>query len=154
MCGSLMMMKGRIKSFVMLDGWLRGNVITVVGDTELDDESLELARRARMGRHPQPGPMFHFGTCRSDAHEDVTEESPDSYFWGSHKRKLGQYHQEYLYWVTERFEVDPRSTFMSEASGLILESKSVLEARTRPCRIPSKPRARREWKPTETCLPV
>ena len=63
----------------VLSCWMVNNFMSVVGDTDLDDESLvaqEPARRARMGWHPQQRPMFQFGKYRNEAHEDATEKSP------------------------------------------------------------------------------
>ena len=55
--------------------------------------------------------MFHFGTYRNETYEDVTEETPDYYFWGSQERKPSKCVQHHLEWVTEHCVVDPvRST--------------------------------------------
>ena len=55
-----------------------------VAESELDDGLAmeEPARRARLGRHPEQQHVFQFGKYRNERYEDVTEESPDFYFWG------------------------------------------------------------------------
>ena len=68
--------------------------------------------------------MFQFGKYRNERYEDVTEGTPDYYFWGSQERKPSKYLQHYLEWVTEHYVVDPvRSTLTSKATGRILEAK-------------------------------
>ena len=97
-----------------------------VAESELDDGLAmeEPARRARLGRHPEKQHVFQFGKYRNERYEDVTEETPDYYFWGSQERKPSKYLQHYLEWVTEHYVVDPvRSTLTSKATGRILETK-------------------------------
>ena len=74
-------------------GWMavKDNIASVdilahaVAESELDDGLAmeEPARRARLRRHPEKQPVFQFGKCRNERYEDVTEETPDYYFWGS-----------------------------------------------------------------------
>ena len=96
-----------------------------VAESVLDDGlAMETARRARLGRHPEKHHVFQFGKYRNERYEDVTEETPDYYFWGSQERKPSKYLQHYLEWVTEHCVVDPvRSTLTSKATGRILEAK-------------------------------
>ena len=79
-----------------------------VAESELDDGLAmeEPARRARLGRDPEQHHVFHFGKYRNERYEDVTEESPDYYFWGSQERKPSKYFQHYLEWVTEHCVVE------------------------------------------------
>ena len=97
-----------------------------VAESELDDGLAmeEPARRARLGRHPEQQHVFQFGKYRNERYEDVTEETPDYYFWGSQERKPSKYLQHYLEWVTEHYVVDPvRSTLTSKATRRILAAK-------------------------------
>ena len=97
-----------------------------VAESELDDGLAmeEPARRARLGRHPEQQHVFQFGKYWNERYEDVTEETPDYYFWGSLERKPSKYLQHFLEWVTEHYVVDPvRSALTSKATGRILEVK-------------------------------
>ena len=74
---------------------------------------------------PEKHHVFQFGKYRNERYEDVTEETPDYYFWGSQERKPSKYFQHYLEWVTEHYVVDPvRSTLTSKENGRILEAKA------------------------------
>ena len=42
----------------------------------------EPARRARLGQLPEKQHVFQFGKYRNERYEDVSEETPDFYFWG------------------------------------------------------------------------
>ena len=76
-----------------------------VAELELDDGLAmeEPARRARLGRHPEQQHVFQFGKYGNERYEDVTEETPDYYFWCSQERKQSKYLQHYLEWVTEHY---------------------------------------------------
>ena len=96
-----------------------------VAESELDDGLAmeEPARRARLGRHPEQQHVFQFGKYRNERYEDVTEESPDFYFWGLLERKPSKYLQHHLEWVTEHYVVDSvRSTLTSKTTGRISRS--------------------------------
>ena len=102
------------------DNIASGDILAhAVAESELDDGLAmeEPARRARLGRHPEEHYVFQFGKYRNERYEDVTEESPDYYFWGSQKRKPSKYLQLYLEWVIEHYVVDPvRSTVSDKGS--------------------------------------
>ena len=109
-----------------------------VAESEFDDGLAmeEPARRARRGRHPEQQHLFQFGKYRNERYEDVTEETPDYYFWGSQEREPSKYLQHYLEWVTEHYVVDPvRSTLTSKATGRILEAKPSLTKRSEEDRV-------------------
>ena len=115
-------------------GWMaaKSDVVSVAilthdaAESELDDGLAveEPARRARLGRHPEQRHVFRFGKYRNERYEDVTEKTPDYYFWGSQERMPSKYLQHYLEWVTEHYDVNlVRSTLTSKATGRILEAK-------------------------------
>ena len=125
---------GELEPEIRCGGWMavKDNVASVdilaqaVAESELDDGLAmeEPARRARLGRHPEQQHVFQFGKYRNERYEDVTEETPDYYFWGSQERKPSKYLQHYLEWVTEHYVVDPvRSTLTSKATGRIHRQK-------------------------------
>ena len=81
------------------DNIASGDILAhAVAESELDDVLAmeEPARRARLGRHPEKHHVFQFGKYRNERYEDVTEESPDYYFWSSQERKPSKYLQHYL----------------------------------------------------------
>ena len=128
-----------------------------VAESELDDGLAmeEPARRARLGRHPEKHHVFQFGKYRNERYEDVTEETPDYYFWGSQERKPSKYLQHYLEWVTEHYVVDPvRSTLTSKATGRILEAKPSPTKGQKQTESQLKKSLRQEgWKQTAKCVP-
>ena len=122
-------------------------------DDELDME--ELVRRARLGRHPEQRHVFQFGKYRNESYEDVTEETPDYYFWGLQERKPSKYLQHYLGWVTEHYDVDSvRSTLTSKATGRILEAKPTPTKGRKQTESQLNKSLRQEgWKQTAKCVP-
>ena len=122
-----------IPSFAVLDGWLRGMIscpwtcwLTLLPNQSwmMDRLWWHLREEHVWGRHPEQRHVFQFGKYRNESYEDVTEETPDYYFWGSHERKQSKYLQHYWEWVTEHYDVDPvRCTLTSKATGRILEAK-------------------------------
>ena len=128
-----------------------------VAESELDDGLAmeEPARRARLGRHPEKHHVFQFGKYRNERYEDVTEETPDYYFWGSQERKLSKYLQHYQECVTEHYAVDPvRSTLTSKATGRILEAKPSPTKGQKQTESQLKKSLRQEgWKQAAKCVP-
>ena len=140
------------------DNIASGDILAhAVAESELDDGLAmeEPARRARLGRHPEKHHVFQFGKYRNERYEDVTEESPDYYFWGSQERKPSKYLQHYLDWVTEHYVVDPvRSTLTSKATGRILEAKPSTTKGQKQTESQLKKSLRQEgWKQTTKCVP-
>ena len=115
----------------------------------------EPARRAPLGRHPEQLHVFQFGKYRNERCEDVTEETPDYYFWCSQERKRSKYLQHYLDWVTEHYDVDPvRSTLTSKATGRILEAKPSPTKGQKQTESQLKKSLRQEgWKQAAKCVP-
>ena len=76
-------------------GWMaaKSDAISVAAESELDGGLAveEPARRARLGQHPEQRHVFQFGKCRIERYEDVTEETPDCYLWGSQEWKPSKY---------------------------------------------------------------
>ena len=146
-------------------GWMaaRNDFVSVdilahaVAGSELDDGLAmeEPARRPRLGRHPKQRHVFQFGKYRNESYEDVTEETPDYYFWGSQGRKHSKYLQHYLEWVTEHYDVDPvRSTLTSKATGRILEAKPSPTKGQKQTESQLKKSLRQEgWKQAAKCVP-
>ena len=126
-----------------------------VAESESDDGLAmeEPASRARLGRHPEKHHVFRSGEYRNERYEDVTEETPDYYFWGSQERKPSKYLQHYMAWVTEHYVVDPvRSTLTSKATGRILEAKPTKGQKQTESQL--KKSLRQEgWKQTAKCVP-
>ena len=122
-------------------------------DDELDME--EPVRRARLGRHPEQRHVFQFGKYRNESYEDVTEETPNYYFWGLQERKSSKYLQHYLGWVTEHYVVDSvRSTLTSKATGQILEAKPTPTKGRKQTESQLKKSLRQDgWKQTAKCAP-
>ena len=129
----------------------------VVAESELDDGLAveEPARRARLGRHPEQHHVFQFGKYWNVRHEDVTEETPDYYFWVSQERKPSKYLQHYLEWVAGHYVVDPvRSTLTSKATGRILEAKPSPTKGQKQTESQLKKSLRQEgWKQAAKCVP-
>ena len=76
-------------------GWMaaKSDAVSVVAESELGDGLAveEPARRVHLGRHPEQRHVFQFGKFRNERYEDVTEETPDYYFWCSQERKPSKY---------------------------------------------------------------
>ena len=138
------------------DNIASGDILAhAVAESELDDGLAmeEPARRARLGGHLEKHHVFQFGKYRNERYEDVTEESPDYYFWSSQERKPSKYLQHYLDWVTEHYVVDPvRSTLTSKVTGRILEAKPSTTKGQKQTESQLKSLRQEGWKQTTKCV--
>ena len=138
------------------DNIASGDILAhAVAESELDDGLAmeEPARRARLGGHLEKHHVFRFGKYRNERYEDVTEESPDYYFWSSQERKPSKYLQHYLDWVTEHYVVDPvRSTLTSKVTGRILEAKPSTTKGQKQTESQLKSLRQEGWKQTTNCV--
>eukprot|EP00974_Lingulodinium_polyedra_P122114 11181594-Lingulodinium_polyedra.AAC.1 len=57
--------------------------------SEAESEWAAPARRARKGPKEKDPYVFKFGKCRNEKHQDITEESPDYFFWGLGEQRPG-----------------------------------------------------------------